>query len=95
MHVDISQADAINPKGIFANNLLRLEEVDVYGFDYDYTLALYKKTLDGLIFNLGVKSLVEVVDYFRVKEGTKETHTLICQHTHREFTHTSALVFKH
>jgi len=64
-YTDISQADAINPKGIFANNLLRLEEVDVYGFDYDYTLALYKKTLDGLIFNLGVKSLVEDFRYPR------------------------------
>ena len=57
---DMKLADAINPKGIFANNLLRLEEVDVYGFDYDYTLALYKKTLDRLIYDLGVKSLVEV-----------------------------------
>ena len=54
------QNEAINPKAIFANNLLRLEEVDVYGFDYDYTLALYKKTLDRLIYDLGVKSLVEV-----------------------------------
>ena len=52
--------ESINPKGIFANNLLRLEEVDVYGFDYDYTLALYKKTLDRLIYDLGMKSLVEV-----------------------------------
>lgn len=60
---DMKLADAINPKGIFANNLLRLEEVDVYGFDYDYTLALYKKTLDRLIYDLGVKSLVEDFRY--------------------------------
>jgi len=53
----------INPKGIFANNFLRLDEVDVYGFDYDYTLALYKKTLDRLIYDLGVKSLVEEYRY--------------------------------
>ena len=60
---DDHQFEGINPKGIFANNLLRLEEVDVYGFDYDYTLALYKKTLDRLIYDLGVKSLVEVSYY--------------------------------
>ena len=57
---DDHEVESINPKGIFANNLLRLEEVDVYGFDYDYTLALYKKTLDRLIYDLGMKSLVEV-----------------------------------
>ena len=32
---------SINPNDIFANNQLNLSDINVYGFDYDYTLASY------------------------------------------------------
>ena len=35
-----------------------LQEVGVYGFDYDYTLACYKESVDHLIYNLGREVLV-------------------------------------
>lgn len=44
--------------GVFATNELDLREVEVYGFDYDYTLACYKESVDHLIYNLGRETLV-------------------------------------
>lgn len=44
---------------MFACNELDLEEVNVYGFDYDYTLADYKESLDYLLYNLGRDTLVQ------------------------------------
>lgn len=49
----------VNPHGVFACNELDLEEVSVYGFDYDYTLACYKPCLHDLLYNLGRNMLIE------------------------------------
>lgn len=49
----------VNPKGVFACNELDLSEVKVYGFDYDYTLAHYKPSLEHLLYNLGRNMLLE------------------------------------
>lgn len=49
----------VNPQGVFACNELDLSEVSVYGFDYDYTLAHYKPTLEHLLYNLGRDMLLE------------------------------------
>uniref|UniRef100_A0A0K8V031 5'-nucleotidase domain-containing protein 3 n=1 Tax=Bactrocera latifrons TaxID=174628 RepID=A0A0K8V031_BACLA len=53
----------VNPCGVFANNELDLEEVDVYGFDYDYTLACYKPCLHDLLYNLGRDRLIQKFKY--------------------------------
>ncbi|XP_077296560.1 5' nucleotidase C [Arctopsyche grandis] len=53
----------VNPQGVFACNELDLEEVNVYGFDYDYTLADYKESLDYLLYNLGRDTLVQKYKY--------------------------------
>ncbi|XP_018107823.1 5'-nucleotidase domain-containing protein 3-like isoform X2 [Xenopus laevis] len=44
-------SNLLNPYAIFANNEMSLEDIEVYGFDYDYTLAFYSKDLHTLIFN--------------------------------------------
>lgn len=49
----------VNSKGVFACNELDLKEVQVYGFDYDYTLACYKASMDYLLYNLGRDMLIE------------------------------------
>lgn len=49
----------MNPRGVFACNELDLSEVKVYGFDYDYTLAHYKPSLEHLLYNLGREILLE------------------------------------
>lgn len=49
----------VNHKGVFACNELDLEEVKVYGFDYDYTLACYKPSMDYLLYNLGRDMLIQ------------------------------------
>ncbi len=49
--------------GVFTTNELDLREVKVYGFDYDYTLACYKESVDHLIYNLGRDTLVHKLKY--------------------------------
>ena len=41
----------LNPDAIFANNEMSLSDIEIYGFDYDYTLVFYSKHLHTLIFN--------------------------------------------
>ncbi|XP_044764654.1 5'-nucleotidase domain-containing protein 3 [Coccinella septempunctata] len=53
----------VNPSAVFACNELDLKEVNVYGFDYDYTLACYKPSLDYLLYNLGRQTLIEHYKY--------------------------------
>ncbi|XP_011504447.1 PREDICTED: 5'-nucleotidase domain-containing protein 3 [Ceratosolen solmsi marchali] len=53
----------VNPRGVFACNELDLREVQVYGFDYDYTLACYKPSMDYLLYNLGRDMLIKKYKY--------------------------------
>ncbi|XP_067095625.1 5'-nucleotidase domain-containing protein 2 [Osmerus mordax] len=53
----------LNPSTIYANNEVDLELVDIYGFDYDYTLALYSNCLDAMIFNTAKDFLVKQYKY--------------------------------
>ena len=54
----------VDKLSIFANDELNLDEIDVYGYDYDYTLAAYKKTtVEQMIYNLAKKALVQEFQY--------------------------------
>ncbi|XP_010278001.1 PREDICTED: 5'-nucleotidase domain-containing protein DDB_G0275467 isoform X2 [Nelumbo nucifera] len=53
----------MNPRGIFVNKNLRLDSVQVYGFDYDYTLAYYSSNLQNLIYDLAKEHLVNEFRY--------------------------------
>jgi hypothetical protein len=48
----------VNKNAVFACNELDLKEVNVYGFDYDYTLAHYKPSMDFLLYKLGRDTLI-------------------------------------
>ncbi|XP_056596474.1 5'-nucleotidase domain-containing protein 3 [Triplophysa dalaica] len=49
----------VNPDTIFANNEMSLQDIEIYGFDYDYTLAFYSSHLHTLIFNIARDILIE------------------------------------
>eukprot|EP01137_Pigoraptor_chileana_P011121 Opistho-2@61509 len=49
----------VNSRDIFITNELSLTDVNVYGFDYDYTLANYTHELQYLIYDIAIRSLVE------------------------------------
>lgn len=51
--------NVLNPATIYANNEVNLDRVDIYGFDYDYTLALYSGTLDAMIYNTARDILIK------------------------------------
>ncbi|XP_031632609.1 5'-nucleotidase domain-containing protein 3, partial [Contarinia nasturtii] len=53
----------VNKTAVFACNELDLNEIQVYGFDYDYTLACYKKSLHYLLYGLARDMLVEKYKY--------------------------------
>lgn len=63
----------INPKGVFSNNEINLKEIQVYGFDYDYTLAYYNVSLYRLLFNLARDYLVE---HYKYPSGLKNLEYL-------------------
>lgn len=47
--------------GIYVNKNLRLDNLQVYGFDYDYTLAHYSTHLQTLIYDLAKEYMVNEV----------------------------------
>ncbi|XP_046889122.1 5'-nucleotidase domain-containing protein 3 isoform X2 [Hypomesus transpacificus] len=76
-HVYQSRADlipvitknSVNPDTIFANNEMSLQDIEIYGFDYDYTLAFYSSHLHTLIFNIARDILIQE---HRYPEGLRE-----------------------
>ncbi|TNN74828.1 5'-nucleotidase domain-containing protein 2 [Liparis tanakae] len=59
----------LNSSTIYANNEVDLSEVDIYGFDYDYTLAMYSNALNIMIFNKARSFLIE---HFKYPEGLRK-----------------------
>ncbi|XP_050130586.1 uncharacterized protein LOC126607154 isoform X2 [Malus sylvestris] len=53
----------MNPKGIYVNKNLRLDNIQVYGFDYDYTLVHYSANLQSLIYDLAKEHMVNEFRY--------------------------------
>ncbi|XP_077180426.1 5'-nucleotidase domain-containing protein 2-like [Paroedura picta] len=53
----------LNPSTIYANNEISLSTIGVYGFDYDYTLALYSSAIHSQIYNTARDILVEQYKY--------------------------------
>ncbi|XP_063679922.1 5'-nucleotidase domain-containing protein 3-like [Bolinopsis microptera] len=53
----------LDPSQVFTNSELRLTDIEVIGFDYDYTLAPYNGALEGTIFNMIIEGLVSSRHY--------------------------------
>ncbi|XP_057853857.1 uncharacterized protein LOC131063905 isoform X3 [Cryptomeria japonica] len=49
----------MDPCGIYANDNLRLDHIEVYGFDYDYTVSHYTGSLQTLIYDLAKEHIVK------------------------------------
>ncbi|KAL3532976.1 hypothetical protein ACH5RR_006497 [Cinchona calisaya] len=60
---EVKQMPKMNPEGIYVNKNLRLDNIQVYGFDYDYTLAHYSANLQTLIYDLAKEHLVNEFKY--------------------------------
>jgi HAD superfamily 5'-nucleotidase-like hydrolase len=61
--VELTYSPPCYPSGVFTNGELALNEVDVFGFDYDYTLASYTAQIQPLIYRLAVEHLTSRLGY--------------------------------
>ncbi|XVE71723.1 hypothetical protein DITRI_Ditri10aG0174500 [Diplodiscus trichospermus] len=52
-----------NPEGIFVIKGIRLDLIQVYGFDYDFTLAHYSDNLQSLIYDLAKEHMLNEFRY--------------------------------
>ncbi|PVH64447.1 hypothetical protein PAHAL_2G270200 [Panicum hallii] len=59
----IKDMPKMNPQGIYVNKNVKLDDLHVYGFDYDYTLSHYSEHLQCLIYDLAKKHLVNELKY--------------------------------
>nr|AGT16478.1 nucleotidase-like protein [Saccharum hybrid cultivar R570] len=59
----IKDMPKMNPQGIYVNKNVKLDDLQVYGFDYDYTLSHYSEHLQCLIYDLAKKHLVNELKY--------------------------------
>ncbi|KAM3275487.1 hypothetical protein ACQJBY_044075 [Aegilops geniculata] len=59
----IKDMPKMNPQGIYVNKNVKLDDLQVYGFDYDYTLSHYSDHLQCLIYDLAKKHLVNELKY--------------------------------
>ena len=48
----------MNKRAVFSNNEMSLRYIDVYGFDYDFTLASYSNELHHAIYRMAVDNLI-------------------------------------
>lgn len=55
--------DSADPRGVFANDEIDLSDIEVYGFDYDYTLAMYKTSVEELIHDIAKNIMVDELKY--------------------------------
>uniref|UniRef100_A0A672NV33 5'-nucleotidase domain containing 3 n=1 Tax=Sinocyclocheilus grahami TaxID=75366 RepID=A0A672NV33_SINGR len=67
--IPVISKNFVNPDTIFANNQMSLQDIEIYGFDYDYTLAFYSSHLHTLIFNIARDILIQE---HRYPEGLRE-----------------------
>ncbi|XP_072977223.1 uncharacterized protein [Typha angustifolia] len=61
--VALKDMPKMSPEGIYVNRNVRLDDVQVYGFDYDYTLAHYSENVPFLIYDLAKNHLVNELKY--------------------------------
>lgn len=59
----LKEMPKMNPNGIYVNKNIRLDTIQVYGFDYDYTLAHYSANLQSLIYDLAKEHMVNELRY--------------------------------
>lgn len=65
----------LNPASIYANNEVNMSEVDIYGFDYDYTLALYSDALNALIYDTARTFLIQHFKVSSTPRGSRLSKT--------------------
>uniref|UniRef100_A0AC35TW52 5'-nucleotidase domain-containing protein 3 n=1 Tax=Rhabditophanes sp. KR3021 TaxID=114890 RepID=A0AC35TW52_9BILA len=56
---DAPRREPTDPRQIYANNEINLQYIGAYGFDYDYTLCVYKRELNKLIYDQAMDYMIK------------------------------------
>lgn len=59
----VSSLPPLDPNEIFANVEISLEKIEVFGFDYDYTLASYTEKVQQFIYEHALKWMIKELGY--------------------------------
>lgn len=59
----VAEMEQIDPRGVFVNNEVRLGQLEIFGFDFDHTLATYTQALNEFIFDEARNWLVKQMKY--------------------------------
>jgi len=79
--------DSSNPRGVFANDEIDLQEIEVYGFDYDYTLARYKTSVEELIHDVAKNTMVDELKYPEVVRDFTYDQSAVIRGLHYDIEH--------
>ncbi|CAO3668137.1 unnamed protein product [Rhizopus stolonifer] len=74
-----------SPDRVFVNNELNLKNIEVYGFDYDYTLASYTDNLSFTIYTFLCNILVDFFKYPKQIKDFKFDPTFAIRGLHYDF----------
>ncbi|KAI9278070.1 HAD-superfamily hydrolase [Sporodiniella umbellata] len=74
-----------SPEKVFVNNELNLKDIEVYGFDYDYTLASYTDSLSHSIYTFLCNILVDYFKYPKQIRDFKFDPTFAIRGLHYDF----------
>jgi len=56
---------------VFVNNEVNLKHIHSFGFDYDYTLAIYSDELHNTIYEMAMENLIDILGYPKEIQGYK------------------------
>jgi len=63
IHESHERIHHVDERGVFAINQINLGEVNIYGFDYDYTLAQYSDSMQDFIYTAAAEYLVKIHNF--------------------------------
>ena len=76
------ELNTVSRGDVFVNNELNLRDMNLFGFNYDYTLAMYAVELQGTIYKIAVNKLIKECGYPLEIDDYKYDSTFVIRGLH-------------